>query len=50
MSEIEHLREDLKRRAKRMGCTRSAIEAVGDDLQVVLAVQRQVGALGQVSS
>ena len=48
MSEIEHLCEDLKRRAERMGCARSAVEAVGDGIEFVLAVQRQVGALGQV--
>lgn len=44
----QHLRKHLQRRTEFMRRARSAVEAVGDGIQVRLGVHRQVSALGQI--
>jgi len=42
MKRGQHGREDLQGRMERMSRTRPAIQAVGDGIEIVLAVRRQV--------
>src|ERR1700730_6184145 len=47
-SGCEHTFEDLEWRMKCMGSARSAVEAVGDGIEFVLTVDREVSTLGQI--
>ena len=48
LSHCEHVREDGQRGVEAMSGTRPGVEAVGDGIEIFLAVDAQIGALGQV--
>ena len=45
---FKHAGEDFERRVECMCGTRPAVETIGDGVEVILTVDREVSALGQI--